>query len=74
MGGCRGWVSGALGWCTLVYMDDCLVHSSTLEQHLLDIAVVHEIFRRWQRYANLKGSKFGRQLGGKSSTFSAIDL
>ena len=34
--------SGPLGRCALVYMDDCLVHSPTLEQHLLDVAEVLE--------------------------------
>ena len=28
--------SGPLGRCALVYMDDCLMHLPTLEQHLLD--------------------------------------
>jgi hypothetical protein len=32
-------------------MDDCLVHSPTLEQHLLDVAEVLETFRRHQLYA-----------------------
>jgi hypothetical protein len=32
-------------------MDDCPVHSPTLEQHLLDVAEVLEIFRRRQLYA-----------------------
>ena len=33
----HGGVSGASGpgRCALVYMDDCLLHSPTLEQHLL---------------------------------------
>ena len=44
---------GPLGWsrCSLVYTDDCLLHSPTLEQHLLDVAEVLEIFRRRQLYA-----------------------
>jgi hypothetical protein len=37
--------SGPLGRFALVYMDDCLVHSPTLEQHLLDVAEVPENFR-----------------------------
>ena len=32
--------------CALVYMNDCLVHSLTLEQHLLDVEEVLEIFCR----------------------------
>ena len=36
--------SGPLGRCTLVYMDDGLVHSPTLEQNLLDVEEVLEIF------------------------------
>ncbi len=43
--------SGSLGRCALVYMDDCLVHSPTLEQHLLDVAEVLEIFRSRQLFA-----------------------
>jgi hypothetical protein len=47
-------------------MDDCLVtlvHSPTLEQHLLDVAEVLEIFRRRQLFFFAKSSKceFGRQ-------------
>ena len=38
-GGVPG-ASGPLGRCALVYMDDCLVHSPTLEQHLLDVEEV----------------------------------
>ena len=47
--------------CALVYMDDCLVHSPTLEQHLLDVAEVLEIFRRRQLYAKSSKCEFGRQ-------------
>ena len=39
------WASGPLGRCALVYMDDCLVHSPTLEQHLLDVEEELEIFQ-----------------------------
>jgi hypothetical protein len=46
-----------LGRCALVYMHDCLVHSPTLEQHLLDVEEVLEVFRR----------RGGRQLFAKSS-------
>ena len=46
-GGVPG-ASGPLGRCALVYMDDCLVHSPTLEQHLLDVEEVLKIFRRRQ--------------------------
>ena len=42
-------------------MDDCLVHSATLEQHLLDVAEVLEIFRRRQLYAKNSKCFFGRQ-------------
>ena len=38
-GGVPG-ASGPLGRCALVYIDDCLVHSSTLEQHVLDVEEV----------------------------------
>ncbi len=60
----HGWVPGAsgpLGLCALVYMDYCLVHSPTLEQHLLDVAEVLEIFRRRQLFAKSSKCEFGRQ-------------
>ena len=39
-GGILGASGPPLGRCALVYLDDCLVHSPTLEQHLLDVAEV----------------------------------
>ncbi len=42
-------------------MDDCLVHSPTLEQHLLDVAEVLEIFRRRKLVAKSSKYEFGRQ-------------
>ena len=59
-GGVPG-ASGPLGRCALVYMDDCLIHSPTLEQHLLYVAEVLEIFRRLQLFAKSSKCKFGRQ-------------
>jgi hypothetical protein len=59
-GGVPG-ASGPLGRCALVYMDDCLVHSPTLEQHLLDVAEVLEIFRRRQLFAKSSKCEFWRQ-------------
>ena len=59
-GGVPG-ASGPLGRCALVYMDDCLVHSPTLEQHLLDVEEVLEIFRRRQLYAKSSKREFGLQ-------------
>ena len=59
-GGVPG-ASGPLGRCALVYMDDCLVHSPTLEQHRLDVEEVLEILRRRQLYAKSSKCKFGRQ-------------
>ena len=59
-GGVPG-ASGPLGRCALPYMDDCLVHSPTLEQHLLDVAEVLEIFRRRKLYAKSSKCEFGRQ-------------
>ena len=59
-GGVPG-ASGPLGRCALVYMDDCLVHSPTLAQHLLDVEEVLEIFRRRQLYAKSSKCEFGRQ-------------
>ena len=70
----HGAVPGAsepLGRCALVYMDDCLVHSLMLEQHLLDVAEVLEIFRRRQLYARSSKCEFGRQeLGFQGHRFS----
>ena len=37
------------------------MHSPTLEQHLLDVAEVLEIFRRRQLYAKSSKCEFGRQ-------------
>ena len=59
-GGVPG-ASGPLGRCALVYMDDCLVHSATLGQHLRDVEEVLEIFRRRQLYAKRSKCEFGRQ-------------
>ena len=42
-------------------VDDCLVHSPTLAQHLLDVAEVLEIFRRRQRFAKSSKCKFWRR-------------
>jgi hypothetical protein len=50
-----------LGRCALFYMDDCLIHSPMLEQHLLDVAEVLEIFRRRQLFAKSSKCEFGRQ-------------
>ena len=52
---------GPLGRCALVYMDDCLVHSPTLEQQLLDAVKVLEIFRRRHLYAKSSKCEFSRQ-------------
>jgi hypothetical protein len=41
-------------------MDDCLVHSPTLAQHLLDVEEVLEIFRRRQLYAKCSKCEFGQ--------------
>ena len=59
-GGVPG-ASGPLGRCALVYMDDCLVHSPTLAQHLIDVAEVLEIFRRRKLFAKRSKCEFGRQ-------------
>ena len=45
----------------MVYMDDCLVHSPTLEQHLFDVAEVLEIFRRRKLFAKSSKCEFGRR-------------
>ena len=67
--------SGPLGRCALVYMDDCLVHSPTLEQHLLDVAEVLEIFRRRQLYAKSSKCEFGRrELGFLGHRLSAAGV
>jgi hypothetical protein len=52
---CMQGASGQLGWYMLGYMDYCLVHSQRLEQHLLDVAEVLEIFRQSKLFA--KSSK-----------------
>jgi hypothetical protein len=59
-GGMPG-ASAPLGRCALVYMDDCLVHSQTLEQHLLDVAEVLEIFRRRKLFAKSSKRESRRQ-------------
>ena len=63
--GCVPGASGHLGRCELVYMDDCLEHSTTLEQHLLDVeepsAKVLEIFRCREPYAKSTMCEFRRQ-------------
>ena len=61
-GGVPG-ASGPLGRCAfkLVYMDDCLVHSPTLAQHLLNVAEVLEIFRRCKLFAKSSKCEFGRR-------------
>jgi hypothetical protein len=59
--GCIPGESGQLGRCTLVYMEDCLVHSLTLEQHLLDVKEVLEIFRRDKLFAVSSKCEFRRQ-------------
>jgi hypothetical protein len=46
VGRCMQGASGPLGWYVLGYMDYCLVHLQRLEQHLLDVAEVLEIFRQ----------------------------
>ena len=60
-GGSMPGASGPLGRCAVVYMDDCLIHSPTLEQHLRDVAEVLEIFRRRQLFAKSSKCEFGRQ-------------
>ena len=67
-GGVSG-ASGALGRRALVYMDDCLVHSPTLEQHLLNVADVLVISRRRQLCAKSSKCLFG----GRNSAPSATD-
>ena len=59
-GGVPG-ASGPLGRCALVYMDNCLVHSPALEQHLLDVEEVLEIFCRRQLYVKSTKCEFGWQ-------------
>ena len=73
-GGVPG-ASGPLGRCALVYMGDCLVHSPTLEQHLLDVAEVLETFRRHKLYAKSSKCEFGRQeLGFLGQRLSAAGV
>ena len=42
-------------------MDDCLIHSPTLAQHLLDVAELLEIFRRRKLFAKSSKCEFGRR-------------
>jgi hypothetical protein len=73
-GGVPG-ASGPLGRCALVYMDDCLVHSPTLAQHLLDVAEVLEIFRRRKLFAKSSKCEFGRsELGFLGHRLSAAGV
>lgn len=70
-GGVPG-ATGPLGRCALGYIDDCLVHSPTLEQHLLDVAEVLEIFRRRKLYAKSSKCEFGwSELGFLGHSISA---
>ena len=64
--------TGPLGRCALGYMDDCLVHLPTLEQHLLDVAEVLEIFLRRKLYAKSSKCEFGwSELGFLGHSISA---
>ena len=70
-GGVPG-ATGPLGRCALGYMDDCLVHLPTLEQHLLDVAEVLEIFLRRKLYAKSSKCEFGwSELGFLGHSISA---
>jgi hypothetical protein len=53
--------SGPLGLYALVYLDDCWIHPPALEQHLLYVAVVLELFRRRKLFAKISKGEFGRQ-------------
>jgi hypothetical protein len=53
--------SGQLGQSALVYFDYCLVHSPTLEQHLLDVAEVLEILCQSKLFVKSSKCEFGRQ-------------
>ncbi len=73
-GGMPG-ASGPLGRCALVYMDACLLHSPTLEQHLLDVAEVLEIFRRRNLFAKSSKCEFRRpELGFLGHRLSAAGV
>ena len=67
--------SGPLGRSALGYMDDCLCHSTTLEQHLHDVREVLEIFRRRKLYCKLSKCEFGRkELGFLGHRLSAAGV
>jgi hypothetical protein len=72
-GGVPG-ASGPLGRCALVCMDDCLVHSPTLEQHLRDGAEVLEILRRRQLFAKSSKCEFGRQELGHRLSLAGVSV
>ena len=60
----RGRIPGAtgpLGRCAVVYMDDILCFSPTLEQHLLDVEEVLATLRRHHLFAKRSKCEFGRQ-------------
>jgi hypothetical protein len=62
--------SGPLGRCAQVYMDDCLVHSPMLAQHLLDVEEVLEmIFRRRQLYTKSRHRLAARGGGRPTSSW-----
>ena len=50
-----------MGRCVLVYMDDCSVHSPTIEQHLLDVEEILDAFRRGKLYTKSSKCEFRRQ-------------
>ena len=54
---------GRCAMCAFVYMDDCLVHLPTMEQQVLNVTEVLDIFRRLQLYA--KRSKRAASSGGR---------
>ena len=59
-GGLPG-ATGLLFWCVVVYMDDLLCYSSSLEQHLCDVREVMSILRQEKLYVKASKCAFGRQ-------------
>lgn len=61
--GGRGGVPGSTGplnRCVVVYMDDLLIYSPTLEQHLADVREVLAILRQERLFVKASKCQFGR--------------
>ena len=60
----KGGVPGATGplyWCVVIYMDDLLIYSPTLEQHVKDFDEVLAILGERKLFAKAPKCEFGLQ-------------